>query len=124
MYITGEEGKYTTMSKEKMNKRIDTQKTIRVFLLGIYDALAVLLSAFLALYIRFDMHFSAIDANYLEAAFLVAPITILITWIIFKIEHLYDSLWEYASVRELFFTTISCVLVVAIQAVVMVFVDP
>ena len=124
MYITGEEGKYTTMSKEKMNKRIDTQKTIRVFLLGIYDALAVLLSAFLALYIRFDMHFSAIDAKYLEAAFLVAPITILITWIIFKIEHLYDSLWEYASVRELFFTTISCVLVVAIQAVVMVFVDP
>ena len=92
MYITGEEGKYTTMSKEKMNKRIDTQKTIRVFLLGIYDALAVLLSAFLALYIRFDMHFSAIDAKYLEAAFLVAPITILITWIIFKIEHLYDRL--------------------------------
>ena len=54
------------------------------------------------------MHFSAIDSKYLEAALLVAPVTILATWIIFKIEHLYDSLWEYASVRELFFSTISC----------------
>lgn len=112
------------MSKEKMNKRIDTQKAIRVFLLGLYDALAVLVSAFLALYIRFDMHFSAIDSKYLEAALLVAPVTILATWIIFKIEHLYDSLWEYASVRELFFSTISCVLVVIIQALFIILVDP
>lgn len=112
------------MSKEKMNKRIDTQKAIRVFLLGLYDALAVLVSAFLALYIRFDMHFSAIDSKYLEAALLVAPVTILATWIIFKIEHLYDSLWEYASVRELFFSTTSCVLVVIIQALFIILVDP
>lgn len=112
------------MSKEKMNKRIDTQKAIRVFLLGLYDALAVLVSAFLALYIRFDMHFSAIDSKYLEAALLVAPVTILATWIIFKIEHLYDSLWEYASVRELVFSTISCVLVVIIQALFIILVDP
>ena len=112
------------MSKEKMNKRIDTQKAIRVFLLGLYDALAVLVSAFLALYIRFDMHFSAIDSKYLEAALLVAPVTILATWIIFKIEHLYDSLWEYASVRELFFSTIYCVLVVIIQALFIILVDP
>ena len=112
------------MSKEKMNKRIDTQKAIRVFLLGLYDALAVLVSAFLALYIRFDMHFSAIDSKYLEAALLVAPVTILATWIIFKIEHLYDSLWEYARVRELFFSTISCVLVVIIQALFIILVDP
>ena len=112
------------MSKEKMNKRIDTQKAIRVFLLGLYDALAVLVSAFLALYIRFDMHFSAIDSKYLEAALLVAPVTILATWIIFKIEHLYDSLWEYASVRELFFSTIPCVLVVIIQALFIILVDP
>ena len=112
------------MSKEKMNKRIDTQKAIRVFLLGLYDALAVLVSAFLALYIRFDMHFSAIDSKYLEAALLVAPVTILATWIIFKIEHLYDSLWEYASVRELFFSIISCVLVVIIQALFIILVDP
>ena len=112
------------MSKEKMNKRIDTQKAIRVFLLGLYDALAVLVSAFLALYIRFDMHFSAIDSKYLEAALLVAPVTILATWIIFKIEHLYDSLWEYACVRELFFSTISCVLVVIIQALFIILVDP
>ena len=112
------------MSKEKMNTRIDTQKAIRVFLLGLYDALAVLVSAFLALYIRFDMHFSAIDSKYLEAALLVAPVTILATWIIFKIEHLYDSLWEYASVRELFFSTISGVLVVIIQALFIILVDP
>ena len=56
------------MSKEKMNKRIDTQKAIRVCLLGLYDALAVLVFAFLALYIRFDMHFLAIASNYLEPA--------------------------------------------------------
>ncbi len=97
------------MSKEKMNKRIDTQKAIRVFLLGLYDALAVLVSAFLALYIRFDMHFSAIDSKYLEAALLVAPVTILATWIIFKIEHLYDSLWNMqVSGNCFFFNNLLC----------------
>lgn len=96
----------------------DIQKTSRALLLAFYDALAVLLSAFFALYIRFDFSFNAIGGEYLEAAFSLLPVTIIATWITFKILHLYDSLWAYVSVRELCLAVLGCVLVVTIQTCV------
>ena len=106
------------------NKQKDIQKKIRVLLLVFYDAAAVLLSSFLALFIRYDMSFSSLEMTYMESALLIAPLTMGITWIVFSILHLYDSLWEYASVRELFFTTAACFSVVIIQTAVMRMIDP
>ena len=107
-----------------MNKIKDRQKLLRVLLLAFYDALAVVLSAFLALFIRFDMSFSALEKTYLSAAFIVVPITIVLTWIIFKVMHLYDSLWAYVSVRELFQAVVACLLVIVIQTAIMMGFDP
>ena len=112
------------MSTEIMNKTKDRQKTLRVLLLAFYDALAVVLSAFFALFIRFDMSFSAMENTYLSAAFTVVPITIVLTWIIFKVLHLYDSLWAYVSVRELFQAVVACVLIIVIQTAIMMGFDP
>lgn len=112
------------MSSGKINQIKDRQKLLRVLLLAFYDALAVAISAFLALYIRFDMHITAIEGNYLSAAFTTVPITIIITWIVFRLMHLYDSLWEYVSVRELFQAVVSCIIVVLIQSIIMLFIEP
>lgn len=112
------------MSTEIMNKTKDRQKILRVLLLAFYDALAVALSAFFALFIRFDMSFSAMENTYLSAAFTVVPITIVLTWIIFKVLHLYDSLWAYVSVRELFQAVVACVLIIVIQTAIMMGFDP
>ncbi len=108
---------------QKEQKMIDRQKTLRVFVLGIYDGMAVLLSAFLALFVRFDMHVSDIDTKYLEHAFLMAPFTIILTWVVFKFIQLYDSLWEYVSVRELAQTLMGSLIVVIGQTIIMVCVD-
>lgn len=100
------------------------QKVMRVLVLGCYDGLAVLLSAFFALYIRFDMSISSIVTRYLERAFMIAPFTILVTWVVFKFIHLYDSLWEYVSVRELAQTVVGSVIVIGSQTVILMCFDP
>lgn len=115
---------HTYMSTEKRNKIKDYQKLSRMLLLAFYDGLAVLLSAFLALYIRFDMSFAAISHEYLDAAFSIVPLTILLTWVVFKFMHLYDSLWAYASVRELCLTVMAGAIVVLSQVVVINLIDP
>lgn len=115
---------HINMSTEQRNKIKDYQKLSRMLLLAFYDGVAVLLSAFLALYIRFDMSFAAISHEYLNAAFSIVPLTILFTWVVFKFMHLYDSLWAYASVRELCLTVMAGGIVVLSQVVVINLIDP
>lgn len=95
--------------------RFDYKKNMRIVCLMAYDAIVLAIAAFLALYIRYDFRYAAIETKYLEAAFSILPFTILITWIVFKLSHLYESLWEYASIRELVITVISTMIVIAIQ---------
>lgn len=107
------------MTQQMKNKRKDMKKMMRVLVLGCYDGLAVLLSAFFSLYIRFDMRFGAIDTKYLEHAFMIAPFTILLTWVVFRFTHLYDSLWEYVSIRELAQTVVGSLIVITGQTFIM-----
>ncbi|MGN0437093.1 MAG: polysaccharide biosynthesis protein [Lachnospiraceae bacterium] len=108
---------------EKSRKIKDRQKLLRMLVLGMYDGFAVLLSAFLALFVRFDMSVGAIDTKYLEHALLVVPFTITLTWVVFDFIHLYDSLWEYVSIREVAQTIIGSLIVVAGQTIIMIVVD-
>lgn len=111
-------------AERKKNIIKDYEKLSRVLLLVFYDAMAVVLSAFFALFIRFDMSFGAIPHPYMDAAFTIVPFTILLTWAVFKCMHLYDSLWAYVSVRELCLTVAASVIVVFVQMVAMCIVDP
>lgn len=113
----GNEG--LTMRKLIRQREKDIQKLFRMLLLGIYDAFAVILSAFLALFVRFDFRISAIGSQYLEHAFWFVPLTILLTYVIFSSFHLYNSLWAYVSVREMFYTICAGLLVVLTQTVLM-----
>lgn len=92
----------------------------RILLLMLYDAVAVFLCAFLSLYIRFDFEFASIAHEYLEAAFFITPMTIVLTWVIFWLSHLYTSLWESVSIKELFQVVFAGLLIITVQTIAMI----
>ena len=79
-------------------------------LLAIYDAFAITLAYFLALYIRFDGNYTEIPSNYLMAWLKFAPIYVVICLVTFIILHLYRSLWRFASYKELTTVILSSVI--------------
>lgn len=71
------------------------------FYLFLYDVVTINLSYFLGLYLRFDLHFSSIPADYLNSYVRFAPVFSIIVFIIYTIFGLYNSLWRFVSVSEL-----------------------
>lgn len=114
------------MSKDekRFKRHIDMQKGVRMGLLLFCDLVAVMLSATLSLLVRFDFSFHGIENNYLHSAMSAMPVTIGMMLIVFSFMHLYTSLWDYASVRELFNVIVSCFVVTLLQTIVLVAINP
>ena len=70
-------------------------------LLAIYDLIAVTLSYFLALFLRFDLSFSQIPENYFDAWLGFAPIYAAFCLVTFILLKLYKSIWRFASYSEI-----------------------
>ena len=75
--------------------------------LAIYDIVAVSMSYFLALWLRFDCRYSIIPAEYLRAWKLFTPAYVVLSILIFYILRLYKSIWRFASYSELLRTIIA-----------------
>lgn len=71
------------------------------FYLMVYDVLAVAISYFGALWIRFDCAVSVIPRNYLNAYYKFIPIYAVLCIVVFWFLRLYKSIWRYASFTEL-----------------------
>lgn len=89
-----------------MKSRENGKKHIRhwniiAFYLVVYDIIAINLSYFFGLLLRFDLSYSNIPKEYLGAFFKFAPFYTIITLIIFCFFKLYNSLWRFASFSEL-----------------------
>ena len=69
-------------------------------LLRVYDIVAVNLSYFLALWVRFDLRFSHIPEEYLTPYIKFVPIYTLFCLVIFTVLRLYRSIWRFASYNE------------------------
>ncbi|MBQ7067100.1 MAG: polysaccharide biosynthesis protein [Lachnospiraceae bacterium] len=93
----------------KEAKEEKTEKTERVqpvwwriaILLTVFDAVAVNVSYFLALLLRFDFRFQAIPAQYYqvwENSILIHTVCSLLVYMFLK---LYQSIWRYVSVNEM-----------------------
>lgn len=82
-------------------KNIDKSLLIRRIGLIIYDIIAVAVSSYLALLVRFDFSFSKIPGKYEIRVLETLPFCILITLIVFFCFRLYSSLWTYAGAMEL-----------------------
>ena len=81
-----------------------------MFYLAIYDLIAVNLSYFLALWFRFDCHYSAIPSAYLVQYLRFVPIYSVVTLIVFRFLRLYKSIWKFASYTELTRVIISSII--------------
>ena len=69
--------------------------------LMLFDALAIMASYFVALWIRFDCRFSMIPAEYFRHYRHFVFIAVIVTEILFGCLHLYNSIWRFASYTEL-----------------------
>ena len=85
------------MKYKIMKKKIN----IISILLLIYDVIAVNLSYILALWLRFDCHYSMIHDYYLDAAYGIMPLNTVVMISTLVLLKLYQSIWKYASVPEL-----------------------
>ena len=96
------------MMKE-IKRPFNAQKALRVACLVLADLILINLSAFLALYIRFEFDFRQLYATtFLRDMLIYAGINSACTILIFHILKLYNSLWEFASVSELVRITLGC----------------
>ena len=86
------------MEKRKRITRIPLNRIIALVLL---DIISTVVSAFTALYIRFDFSFDKMDIRYLRMLENIIIPNILITLLFFAIWKLYKSVWRYASANEL-----------------------
>ena len=88
-------------NQQKVTKRGFARRWNISALLVFYDVIAVNLSYFLALWLRFDCAFSLIPEYYLSAWMRFVPVYSLICILIFVVLRLYRSLWQFASYFEL-----------------------
>ena len=91
------------------NQPFNAQKALRVACLVLADLILINLSAFLALYIRFEFDLKLLcETEFLHNMLLYSGINSVCTILIFYILKLYNSLWEFASVSELVRTAVGC----------------
>ncbi len=83
--------------------------------LVIYDVLAVNVAYFLALWLRFDCHFSEIPKEYMQSFLKFTPYYTVICILAFWQLRLYKSIWRFASYSELIRVAASTVVTFMIQ---------
>lgn len=84
----------------KMKKKIEHWKVVSLLLI-IYDFLAVIVSYFAAMWIRFDCKISEIDGAYLQTYYHSIAIYAIFCVAVFGVMRLYKSIWRFASYVEL-----------------------
>lgn len=81
-------------------KKLEHWQVVSMALAG-YDAIAIILSFFLALWFRFDCRYSLIPKEYLGAYFKFIGIYAVFSLFVFLRLRLYNSIWRFASYSEL-----------------------
>ena len=96
-----ETAKTKVLEKKRFSKpRMFEHWRIISFFLLIYDLIAANAAYFLALWVRFDCHFSEIPGTYLDAWLRFAPLNTLVVVLAFQFARLYQSIWRFASYHE------------------------
>lgn len=104
----------------KMRKLYANSKllTRQAFLL-VYDIMAVCLSCYLALILRYEFHLEEIPDYFMKSVTDHLPAGVLITLAVFYIFRLYHSLWAYAGINELQNIVMASFISAGIQGIIM-----
>lgn len=108
------------MDNEK--KRLTHAKKVSMVLV-LYDFLAVNISFFLALWLRFDLHFTEIPLEYLHPWQMITLPYSIICLVVFAWQHLYRSVWRFAGYTELFRAIIANSITLIIHVIAMSFIQ-
>ena len=82
-------------------KRFLEHWKVIAFYLVLYDIVAVNVSYFFGLLLRFDLRYTSIPPEYLDAFLRFAPFYTVFTLVVFYFLRLYNSIWRFASFSEL-----------------------
>ena len=96
-------------------REIHRIKKIIITLMAIVDAIIVVLSSMLALLLRFDMSFSMIPPGYYYAALRNLPVCIIVAIVVLALFRLYNRVWTYASLNELYALFLATLVIEVIQ---------
>lgn len=69
--------------------------------LAVYDVIAVSIAYFVALWLRFDLKYTAIQGAYFGVWLIAAPIYAILCVLVFRYFKMYRSMWRFASYTEL-----------------------
>ncbi len=100
--------KLTKSSSGKRQFHIETWHIKAIFLMA-YDVMAINISYFIALWIRYDGVFTEIPEKYLDPFVHFIPLYTVISLLIFYFARMYHSIWKYVSVRELMRTALGSI---------------
>lgn len=96
----------------------------RSLLLLIYDAMAILVSMFMALFVRFEFSINERFLFYWPNILAYTPVIIIVSLLIFAICNLYSSIWIYASIREMVNITVASLFVTVFQVAIFFLLEP
>lgn len=106
------------MSEKIVSFYTKHQQLIKRALIILYDLLVVWVAGVLALLLRFDLSFSKIPAYFMENMQNMLLINMVITVIIFTVNHLYTSLWAYAGVVEMQRIILAAIETTAVEVII------
>lgn len=99
------------------HKLLNTKLLVRRIFLIIYDVIAVVLSSYIPLVMRYEFHISQIPQQFIDNVEWFLPFGILTTLLAFYLMRLYHSLWAYAGVTEMQNMAAACALSALCQCV-------
>lgn len=104
-------------NERKKEKRFYHSQQVVCYLIA-YDIVAVTISYFAALLLRFEFRFTSIPPMYFDPWLKFAPIYAAVCIVIFWVLRLYRSIWRFASFTELKRITLATVITCAFHIVV------
>lgn len=102
---------------EVQHKILNTRLFVRRAFLIVYDIIAVVLSGFIPLVMRYEFRFSEIPEQFLNNVKWFMPYGVALTLLIFYLLRLYHSLWAYAGVTEMQNMMAACALSALCQCI-------
>lgn len=101
-------------------ERLKARGRRRTIALAAFDIMAIQLSMFLALWIRFDFQLDLLlKRGYLNTAIQYAPINTIVTITVFLLFNMYENIWSYVGFREGFAGCAACLISSLLQTTAM-----
>lgn len=106
-----------------LEKYLPQNKKIRMLIFMLADIIAIQISSFVGLWVRFDMDVYHIPNIYMQPVIDYAWIYILCTVAIFFLLRMYSTMWSVAGIREVYYIVLACTMASLVQIAGMVLLE-